>query len=143
MTDRAVSFSFPSSRRLKNQREFDAVFRAGRTIKGELVRICYLYRGGGTLVGVAVGKKIAGAVARARGRRILRESMRRLLPWMKEGIWLVASLREKGLDSDAVSVYYETAGLMEKSGMLSDEWNGADWRVDDPRLSRKTPLSRQ
>jgi ribonuclease P protein component len=143
MTDRAVSFSFPSSRRLKNQREFDAVFRAGRTLKGELVRIYYLYRGGGTLVGVAVGKKIAGAVSRARGRRILRESIRRLLPWLKEGIWLVASLREKGLDSDAVSIYYETAGLLEKSGMLSDEWNGADWQVDDPRISREMPQSRR
>jgi ribonuclease P protein component len=135
MTDRAVSFSFPSSRRLKNQWEFDAVFRAGRTLKGELVRICYLHRDGGTLVGVTVGKKIAGAVARARGRRILRESIRRLLPWLKDGIWLVASLREKGLDSDAVSVYLEIAGLLKKSGMLSDEWTGADWRVDDSRIS--------
>jgi ribonuclease P protein component len=69
--------------------------------------------------------------------------MRRLLPWLKEGIWLVAALREKGLDSDAVSIYYETAGLLEKSGMLSDGWNGADWRVDDPRISRETPQSRQ
>ncbi|MDR0654233.1 MAG: ribonuclease P protein component [Synergistaceae bacterium] len=143
MTDRAVSFSFPSSRRLKNQWEFDTVFRAGRTLKGELVRICYLYRDDGTRVGVTVGKKIAGAVARARGRRILRESMRRLLPWLKEGIWLVASLREKGLDSDAVSIYYETAGLLEKSGMLSDGWNGADWRVDDPRISREISQSPQ
>jgi ribonuclease P protein component len=143
MTDRAVSFSLPSSRRLKNQWEFDSVFRAGRTLKGELVRICYLYRDGGTLVGFAVGKKIAGAVGRARGRRILRESMRRLLPWMREGIWLVASLRGKGLDSDAISVYYETAGLLEKAGMLSDEWNGADWRIDDPRISRETSQSRQ
>jgi ribonuclease P protein component len=143
MTDRTVSFPLPSSRRLKNQREFDAVFRAGRTLKGELVRICYLYRDGGTLVGVTVGKKIAGAVVRARGRRILRESIRRLLPWLKEGIWLVASLREKGLDSDAVSVYYEIAGLLEKTGMLSDGWNGADWQVDDPRISREIPQSRQ
>ncbi|MDR0764484.1 MAG: ribonuclease P protein component [Synergistaceae bacterium] len=143
MTDRAVSFSLPSSRRLKKQREFDAVFRSGRALKGELVRICYLYRDGGTLAGVTVGKKIAGAVARARGRRILRESIRRLLPWLREGIWLVASLRGKGLDSNAVSVYYEMAGLLEKSGMLTDEWNGADWRADDPRISRETPRSRQ
>jgi ribonuclease P protein component len=94
-------------------------------------------------VGFTVGKKIAGAAERVRGRRILRESMRRLLPWMKEGIWLVASLREKGLGSDATSIYYETAGLLEKSGMLTDEWNGADWRVDDPRISREMPRSRQ
>jgi ribonuclease P protein component len=143
MTDRAASFSLPASRRLKNQWEFNVVFRAGRTLKGELVRICYLYRDGGTRVGFTVGKKIAGAVARTRGRRILRESIRRLLPWTKEGIWFVASLREKGLDSDAISIYYEIAELLEKSGMLSDTWNGADWRVDDPRICREISQSRQ
>ncbi|MDR3165836.1 MAG: ribonuclease P protein component [Synergistaceae bacterium] len=143
MTDRAASFSLPTSRRLKNQWEFNVVFRAGRTLKGELVRICYLYRDGSTLVGFTVGKKIAGAAARVRGRRILRESIRRLLPWMKEGIWLVASLREKGLESDAISIYYEIAELLKKSDMLSDKWNGADWRVDDPRICREISRSRQ
>jgi ribonuclease P protein component len=120
--------------RLKNSWEFDAVFRAGRRLKGELVRIYYLHRNGDARVGVAVGKKIAGAVGRARGRRILRESLRRLMPWVKNGVWIVASLRERALGSDAVSVYYETARLLAKSGLLSDGWGGADWRVDDRRI---------
>jgi ribonuclease P protein component len=123
--------------RLKNSWEFDAVFRAGRQSKGELVRIYYLYRDSETKVGVAVGKKIAGAVLRARGRRMLRESLRRILPWVRDNVWIVASLRERALRSSAVSVYYDAAGLLERSGLLARNWGSADWRVDDRRTYPK------
>ncbi|MDR1510085.1 MAG: ribonuclease P protein component [Synergistaceae bacterium] len=142
MTDRALLFSFASSMRLKSSWEFDAVFRAGRQAKGELVRIRFLRRGSGTKVGVAVGKKIAPAVGRARGRRMLRESLRRLLPWVADGVWLVATLREHALEHGAVSVYYDTAALLERAGLLEKGWNGADWRVDDRRISQETRQSR-
>ena len=133
MTDRVVSFPFASSKRLKNSWEFDAVFRAGRQLKVESVRIYYLYRDNDAKVGVAAGKRIGNAVKRVRGRRMAREAMRRLLPWIKEGVWIVASLKEKALESDAISLYYETARLLEGAKLLSGDWNGADWRVDDPR----------
>jgi ribonuclease P protein component len=120
--------------RLKRSWEFDAVFRAGRQLKGELVRICYLYRDTETRIGVTVGKKIANAVGRSRGRRMLRESLRRLSPWVKDGVWIVASLRERGLDVTSVALYHEIAGLMERSGLLKKNWDGADWRVDDRRI---------
>ncbi|MDR2780587.1 MAG: ribonuclease P protein component [Synergistaceae bacterium] len=142
MTDRAVPFSFASSMRLKSSWEFDTVFRAGRQLKGELVRIRFLYGECETKVGVAVGKKIAPAVGRVRGRRILRESLRRLLPWIKEGVWLVATLREHALGFDAVSVYYDAAALLKRAGLLKKDWNGADWRVDDRRISQEIRQSR-
>ena len=138
MTDRVVSFPFASSIRLKKSWEFDAVFRAGRQLKGELVRIYYLYRDGGAKVGVAAGKRIGNAVKRVRGRRMARESLRRLIPWIREGVWIVTSIKERALDSDAVSIYYETARLLEKAALLSGDWSGADWRVDDPRIFRGT-----
>ncbi|MCL2684059.1 MAG: ribonuclease P protein component [Synergistaceae bacterium] len=124
--------------RLQKSWEFDAVFRAGRRLKGELVRINYLYRDGGTRVGVTAGKRIGGAVKRVRGRRMLRETLRRLMPWIREGLWIVASLRKRALESDAVSIYYDTARLLEITGLMSDDWNGADWRVDDRRIFRGT-----
>jgi ribonuclease P protein component len=96
-----------------------------------------LYRDSGTKVGVAVGKKIARAVGRARGKRILRESLRRLLPWIREGVWLVAALREHALEQNAVSVYYDTAALLKRAGLLKKDWNGADWRVDNRRISQE------
>jgi len=138
MTDRVASFQFASSMRLKNSWEFDAVFRAGRQLKGELVRIYYLYKDGDTKVGVAAGKRIGSAARRVRGRRMIREALRRIMPWIKEGVWVVASLRERALDNDAVSIYYETARLLEGAGLLSGDWNGADWRVDDRRIYQGT-----
>jgi ribonuclease P protein component len=134
MTNRVEYFPFASSMRLKNSWEFDAVFRAGRQLKGELVRIYYVRAEGGTKIGVAVGKKIAGAVMRVRGRRMLRESLRRLFPWITGGVWMVASMRERGLGRNSVSIYYETAALLERSGLLTGDWSGADWRVDDRRI---------
>jgi ribonuclease P protein component len=116
--------------RLKNSWEFDAVFRAGRQSKGELVRICYLYRDTGTRVGVAVGKKIANAVMRARGRRMLRESLRRILPWTRDGLWIVASLRERALRTDAAAVYRDMAGVFERNELLDPDWGGANWLAD-------------
>jgi len=134
MTGRTVNFPYASSARLKNSWEFDAVFRAGRQSKGELVRICYLKKDAETRVGVAVGKKIANAAMRARGRRMLREALRRLLPWMRGGVWMVASLRERALDKNAVDVYGDMSLLLERSSLLVPEWSGPDWRVDEIRI---------
>ena len=102
------------------------------------MRIYYLYRDGGAKIGVAAGKRIGNAVKRVRGRRMAREALRRLLPWIREGVWIVASVKERALCGDAVSIYYETARLLERAGLLSGDWNGADWRVDDPRIYRGT-----
>jgi ribonuclease P protein component len=143
MANRVLSFPFASSMRLKKSWEFDAVFRAGRQLKGELVRIYYLYRDGETKVGVAAGRKIAGAVGRARGRRMLRESLRRLMPWIKDGIWIVASLKERALGADSIALYYEVARLLNASKLLENDWRGADWRVDERRIYQKTSQSRQ
>jgi ribonuclease P protein component len=117
---------------LKKRWEFDAVFRTGRQQGGELVRLYFLDRPGErSKVGVTVGKRIANAVGRSRGRRMLRESIRRLLPWLKEGTWVVFSLREKALLKSAVPVYLDAARVMRRAGLLQSDWSGANWRVDE------------
>jgi ribonuclease P protein component len=78
-----------------------------------------------------VGKKIAMATGRSRGRRILRESVRRLVPWVKDGAWIVASLREKGLGASARSVYRDLSAILGRAEMLTDDWRGASWYVDE------------
>ena len=127
-------FGFAPPRRLKKGWEFDAVFRTGRQQRGELVRLYYLHasnrQGVPAKVGVTVGKRIANAVGRARGRRMLRESFRRLIPWMKEDLWAVASLREVALASDAQTVYRDLAKVLQRAHLLTDEWPGVDWTVD-------------
>lgn len=90
-------------------------------------------RDGPPLVGVAVGRKIACAAQRVRGRRIMREAFRRLLPWIKDGTWIVASLREKGLDTKADEIYMDIAASLKRRGLLSPHWPGADWEIDGKR----------
>ncbi|MDR3354786.1 MAG: ribonuclease P protein component [Synergistaceae bacterium] len=133
MAEQARSFTYSPSVRLKNGWEFDAVFRTGRQQWGDLVRVYFVFKPGETTrVGVAVGKKIACSVQRSRGRRILRESLRRLLPWLKDGFWIVTSLREKALSEGARRVYEDISRSMKRAGLLRPEWRGADWDVDSP-----------
>ena len=126
-----MKFGFPSEAHLKSRKQFDLIFRTGRRQTGELVRLLYLSPVcGDTKFGVTVSKKIAGAAQRVRGRRRLRESLRRLRPWTKKNIWLVVSLRDTALRASAKAVYYDLARLMQKAGLLTDDWQGADWNVD-------------
>lgn len=126
-----MNFNFSPAVKLKSKWQFDIVFRTGRRETGELVRLLFIERPSVTTqVGVTVGKKIAKAHMRTRGRRILREAYRRLLPWMVDGVWAVASLRANALDSKADEVYCDLAHCMKKRGLLRDDWPGLDWNVD-------------
>ena len=87
---------------------------------------------GATQAGVTVGKKIAKASKRTRGRRMLRESFRRLLPWMQDDVWIVASLRERALDLSAREVYLDMARCLKRRGLMKDDWPGPDWSADGP-----------
>jgi ribonuclease P protein component len=97
--------------RLSRSRDFDAVYRNGRSVS---TRYLVLYRfdrqedeGGDVRLGIAVPKKIGGAVTRNRIKRRLRESWRELLPEVPPGTDYVLLVR---------------APLVEAS-----ENRGADW----------------
>lgn len=112
-------FRFPASLRLKKGWEFDLVFRTGRRVKGELVRLLFLDTGDGfPRLGTAVGKRQGGAVVRSRGRRVLREAFRVCRPWMKDGIWLVAMLRSAGLEAGTEEIYADMVTLLRKEQIL-------------------------
>lgn len=126
-----MDFSFSSEVKLKSKWQFDIVFRTGRRETGDLVRLFFVKRPADpTMVGVTVGKKIAKAHVRTRGRRMLRESFRRLLPWMVDGVWVVASLREKALSQNAEAVYNDLALSLKRRGLMRDDWPGQNWNVD-------------
>lgn len=126
-----MDFSFSSSKRLKSGWQFDLVFRTGRRETGALVRLLFLTGvEGPTAAGVTVGKKIACAAQRTRGRRVMREAIRRLLPWVRDGVWMVASLRESALEASAREVYDDLAVSMKRRGLLEPGWPGVHWNVD-------------
>jgi ribonuclease P protein component len=82
--------------RLSRSRDFDAVYRHGRSVS---TRFLVLYRfdregdDGEARLGIAVPKKIGGAVTRNRIKRRLREVWRELLPDVPGGVDYVLLVR--------------------------------------------------
>ena len=70
-------FSFPRQARLLCEREFRAVYRGGRRLKEFPLRCRALKRQeGGSRLGLAIGRKVGGAVVRNRWKRAIREAFR-------------------------------------------------------------------
>lgn len=128
---KAVEFGFSSEVRLKSGWQFDLIFRTGRRETGDLVRIFFVDAADSrTRIGVTVGRKIAKASKRVRGRRILREAFRRLLPDIRDGVWIIGSLRENALELSARDIYLDIARSLKRRGLLRPDWPGADWEID-------------
>ncbi len=124
----ATSFPFPAAFRLKQGWEYDTLFRTGSRLKGRLVRLLFVQAPDGkTRCAMAVGKKMGKAVRRNRGRRVLREAVRRLYPWLKDGWWFALMLTERGMNATAPEVYADLGRVLSKEGFLSDDWPGAVW----------------
>lgn len=90
--------------RLSRSRDFDAVYRHGRSVS---TRFLVLYRfereddpEGEARLGIAVPKKIGGAVTRNRIKRRLREVWRELLPDIPRGADYVLLVRAPLADAE-------------------------------------------
>jgi ribonuclease P protein component len=85
-----MGWGFGRERRLSGRREFDRVFRKGRRLDGRLFVLIAIRNGQPAhRLGIATGRKLGGAVARNRARRLLRDSFRRLEPGRGEAFDLV------------------------------------------------------
>ena len=74
-----MGHGFGRDRRLRQRREFDLVFRRGRRLGGALFTLIALpNERADHRLGIAVGRRVGGAVERNRARRLLREAFRRL-----------------------------------------------------------------
>lgn len=125
---RALVFPYPASLRLKQGWEYDTLFRTGSRLQGRLVRLLFVKAPDGkTRFGMAVGKKMAKAHLRNRGRRMLKESVRRLHPWMREGYWYALMLTKAGLGAKADAVYTDLGNVLKRKGLMNDDWPGPIW----------------
>jgi ribonuclease P protein component len=72
---------FRPSQRLRTKAQFDRVFRRGARLDGRLFTLLVAPNGGSRdRLGLAVSRRVGGAVVRNRARRLLRECFRRLEP---------------------------------------------------------------
>ena len=125
---RAFVFPYPASLRLKQGWEYDTLFRTGSRLKGRLVRLLYVKAPDGkTRYAMAVGKRFGKAHRRNHGRRMLKDSLRRLHPWMKQGWWFALMLSERGLEAGTLEVYEDLARALRRGGFLDDDWPGPVW----------------
>lgn len=105
--------------------------------RGRYVRMLYVYvevSCDTSRIGVAVGKRVGKSWARNRGRRLLKEAARRLLPWLKGGYWIVFLLSPSGLAQKAQDIYFDMANLCSQEGLLVADWPGIDftpWAKED------------
>lgn len=81
----------PLENRLKKEKEFEAVFKGGRTLKGKNVFLRYLINGTDkTKVGFVVSKKISKlAVERNKIKRRMREIVRLKKKEIKDGLSII------------------------------------------------------
>ncbi|HNY36214.1 MAG TPA: ribonuclease P protein component [Candidatus Pacearchaeota archaeon] len=81
----------PKENRLKKEKEFEAVFKGGRTLKGKYVFLRYLINGTDkTRIGFVVSKKISKlAVVRNKVKRRMRDIVRLKRNKLKEGLSIV------------------------------------------------------
>jgi ribonuclease P protein component len=74
-----MSARFRPSQRLRKKAQFDRVFRRGVRLDGRLFTLLVAANGEDRdRLGLAVSRRVGGAVVRNRARRLLRESFRRL-----------------------------------------------------------------
>jgi ribonuclease P protein component len=74
--------------RLSRSRDFDAVYRQGRSVSTRFLVLYWFERGeddGEPRLGIAVPKQLGGAVVRNRVKRQLRETWRAMLDRVPEG----------------------------------------------------------
>lgn len=102
---------------LKDNRDFQRLYRAKFAAGGVLVTYCTRGRTPGVRVGITTGKKIGGAVQRNRCRRIIRAAFRSL--GQIQGRWdIVFVAREKTVGCKTGDVLREMRGQLRKLGVL-------------------------
>ena len=110
----------PSQSRLKRRSEFGRVYSKGRSYVTDLIVVYVLpRRDGATKVGFSVTKKLGGAVARNRIRRILQEAARPFVPNMKVGYSIVVIARARAAEASFAGISEAFEATFGKSGILN------------------------
>jgi ribonuclease P protein component len=107
-----------SLRRLRRSRDIRRVLRGGASHGSKRV-VLYVAPGNGpTRAAWVTGRRVGGAVARNRARRLLREAWRVVAPGVEEGHELVLVARGPFGRVRAPDVIEEIEGLLRRAGLI-------------------------
>jgi ribonuclease P protein component len=109
----------PRQIRLRRRKDFDAVFRRGRTWSNDLLVLRTLPNDcDHNRFGFVTSKRLGKAVVRNRVRRRLRETVR-ALPTLP-GFDCVLSARTKAADADFAALSAAAGSLLKRAGLLAE-----------------------
>jgi ribonuclease P protein component len=110
----------PVQLRLKRRSEFGRVYARGRSCATDLIVVYVLpARTGGTRIGFSVGKKLGGAVARNRVRRVLQEAVAPFTANMKAGYSMIVVARVRAGQASFVAISAALDAAFKKLGVLN------------------------
>lgn len=100
---------------------FSRVYSKGKSCFGRYAAVYYLKdrrKGGNTRIGITVSKSRGKAVVRNRVKRRIRETLRLLYPYMKEGYLIVAVARQPAVTASYAELSGELAELLNRAALL-------------------------
>jgi ribonuclease P protein component len=114
------SLSFPKTRRLTRDSDFERVKREGRTKCGKLIRLGALaVKGSGApRAGFVVSRRLGSAVVRNRVRRRLREIVRTHQHDLRDDIWVVLIARHAAAGASYRALEDEWLRLAKRASIL-------------------------
>lgn len=118
-------------KRLRKSRDFSRVYEHGKKAVGRYFVLRYLDRKdeGLTKIGIAVGRKIGGAVSRNRLKRSVREICRQIL--IKDGYDIVIVARGGANLADFHNLRKDIEDLLRRTGLMNEDkrLNGLEGNV--------------
>lgn len=120
MPDEGRRVGRSSQRKLRRSSEVQLVLRAGSAARSKRV-VVYLARGSGSPRAAWIaGRRVGGAVARNRARRLLREAWKEISPRVEDGWQAVFVAREGIAGARAGEIFEEVGELLGRAGVLSE-----------------------
>ncbi|AGY60753.1 ribonuclease P protein component [Gloeobacter kilaueensis] len=119
----------PKCHRLRRHRDFEQVHRRGRRHSTARLHLLILRDdGGASRIGITTSRKVGNAVRRNRWRRLIRESLREVLPKIAPGYKIVVVVRSQPQEAEVpayLEVRAEVHSLLLTSGVLAEGSTGA------------------